>query len=48
MKKYLVTGYTNDNMWRYVIVEAIPSRILLRAAEKGIVEPTDIQEIKNA
>ncbi len=44
MKKYIVTGFTKHNVWAMVEVKTIPECVPMRAAEKGIVQITAIEE----
>lgn len=46
MKKFRVTGFSKYGVWGEVEVETIAECVPMRAAEKGIVEITNVEEAK--
>lgn len=46
MKWFRVTGFTKHNVWSTVEVKTIKECIPMRATENGIVEITNIEEVK--
>ena len=46
MKKFSVTGLSTHGAWPEAAVETIAERVRTRAAEKGIVEITNVEEVK--
>lgn len=46
MKKFRVTGFSKYGVWSTVEVNTIAECVPIRAAEKGIVEITNIEEVK--
>lgn len=45
MKKFRVTGFSKYGIWGEVEVSTIAECIQMRAAEKGITEITNIEEV---
>lgn len=46
MKKYRVTGFSKYGVWREVEVNTIAECVPMRAAEKGIIDITHVEEVK--
>ncbi len=44
MKSFIVTGFTKSGVWSSVTVNTIRECVEQRAAEKGIVKITNIEE----
>lgn len=45
MKKYRIIGFSKYGVWGEVEVNTIAECVPMRAAEKGIVEITNIEEV---
>ena len=46
MKRFRVTGFSKYGVWGQVEVNTIAECVPMRAAENGIVEITNIEEVK--
>lgn len=46
MKRFRVTGFSKYGVWGQVEVNTIVECVPMRAAEKGIVEITDVEEVE--
>lgn len=45
MKRFRVTGFSKYGVWEQVEVNTIAECVPMRAAEKGIVEITNVEEV---
>lgn len=46
MKRFRVTGFSKYGVWGQVEVNTIAECVPMRAAEKGIMEITDVEEVE--
>lgn len=46
MKKYRITGFSKHGVWGEVEVTTIAECVPMRVMEKGIVEITNVEEVK--
>ena len=46
MKRFRVTGFSKYGVWGQVEANTIAECVSMRAAEKGIVEITDVEEVE--